>query len=194
MPAGLVSIITPALSFQASNVWSDDLNPNVAAGVGMQSGSASSDGIDGAEYMITESDYYSQGQIFVLDVPLVSTTTTDTDSAQQNYVTDIDAFMALETGGEFEGVLTANMMQVDPSWSIPRYAMTGTTLDCDTSAPLIASSVFVHDSQTGLINAQIVSDGVGAYNVPVFEPGPYLVRAVNGLKTAISIPVLAEAI
>jgi hypothetical protein len=194
MPSGLVSTLTPGVAFQSTNVWHDDLNPDVGLGDAMQTVGLTGDAVGSNGYVITATDAYAQGQVFALDVPLATSATTDPDSGCQLYATDIDAFMALEVGGDFEGVLTAGMMQMDPSWSIPRYVMTGTTLDCDTSAPLSGSTIILHDSLTGLNKYQGTSDGLGVYNLPAFEPGPYLVRAVNGAKTAISLPVVADAL
>lgn len=190
MPGGLVTPVTPAMAWQSTGVWHDDLNPDVAITSGT-SDSGTADGIGGQRYQITAPDYYAQGQRFAVDTPLQTTVTASPDANRMVVETEADAFMALEMGGEFEGVLTKYMMQVDPPWSIPRYVQAGSTLDCDTSTPITGASVFIHDQNSGVIIATGTSDGVAAFSVPVFEPGPHLVRAVSGVRTAISLPVIA---
>lgn len=106
-------------------------------------------------------------------------------------VTDDDQYGALELEANLAQPLMSFSSYIDDPVSIPRYKQDGSTLDCDTSAPLVGSLVYALDANNGLVLAQGVSSGAGLYSLPVFEPGPHQIEAINGTKTAISLPVLA---
>jgi hypothetical protein len=109
-------------------------------------------------------------------------------------LTDEDQYMALELESNLPQPLMQFAAYIEDPLSIPRYKQDGSTLDCDTSVPLVGSLVYVLNQNSGTILAQGVSNGVGLYSLPVFELGPHQIEAVNGTKTAISLPVLATPV
>lgn len=70
-----------------------------------------------------------------------------------------------------------NWHAVQPSWSIPRYALTGQTIDGTTATPIAGVTVEAYDTPTDAVHGLATSDGSGNYTIPVFRPGPYYLRA-----------------
>jgi hypothetical protein len=183
-PAGLVTIITPAMAIYSANVWHDDLNPDIATGDAMDTGGLTGDAVGQVETQVTATDSYLGGQPFLIDAPLNQTVTAESDDHSFITEADFDSFGALEMGGEFEGVVTRAFVETEDPWSIPRYSMTGQTLDCDTSAPIAAATIRQFRSSDNRFMQQTASDGAGNYAIAIFDQEDYFLTAHSGQSPA----------
>jgi hypothetical protein len=121
-------------------------------------------------------DAYIQ-DIFLLDNFLTTSTTSAPEANRDVFVTDIDSFGCLEMGGDFEGVLNRARVETEDPWSIARYVIAGSTLDCDTSTPIPSVTVRQFRSADNSYIQTVTSDGSGAYTIPIYDQEDYFLTA-----------------
>jgi hypothetical protein len=119
-------------------------------------------------------------QIFSYDTALITHVDADADSEAHIRLIEADPHGALEIGDDFDGVSHFRRDRTDEPWSIPRYIITGQTVDGVSGAVLTGVTVRVYWADSDTLEQLVVSDGSGNFSLPIFDQRPRMIVAHSG--------------